>query len=198
MASSLSHLTEFPVLMDSADNQPLIVIGRLDNKGESHAICLEHDELTGQLSIGLIHGGVDVDAQSGRFRFSDILVSREEVIAMYRTMRATLHEMHEMPLTEIQGRVIDTCDAIVSEMIYCEAKLNPEPVQYLKRWYQSGVAFPALERVMDVVFDALAEHMQRNRCAQRIQQRFRCVVSDPCHPVCKRRLVREFNELTTA
>lgn len=193
MARNLSHLLELPVLVDMTNDRPILIIGSMDHGGEMHSICIDHDEHTDELSIGLMPVPGEAEMRS-RFHVSDMCVTREEVIAMYRMLRQNFQSL--TPLEAARVRLIDTCDSIVSEMIYQEAKMSPEPIQYLKRWYQSGLQLPALEQIMDTVFDALAEHMLRHRCAQRIQRRFRCVISDPYHPVCQRRLMHEYHALS--
>lgn len=47
------------------------------------------------------------------------------------------------------------------------------------------------------VADKLAEERLRYVCAKRIQIKWRECVSNPYHPICERRLRREYNELVT-
>jgi hypothetical protein len=56
---------------------------------------------------------------------------------------------------------------------------------------------------LESVGELVDEYSQReshrrylNRMARIIQRKFRAAVSDPYHPICQRRLMREFNELT--
>ncbi len=66
---------------------------------------------------------------------------------------------------------------------------------YMTYWeYQD---FPKTKHALSVLLEDIAVKRLRIRKAMHIQRAWRCVVVDPCHVVCKRRLIREFIELSS-
>lgn len=85
----------------------------------------------------------------------------------------------------------------------CGIMPNPQPkdaqpdalcsaVRMLKDTIRAGYDHPRVLQRLDALCDEAATARQRTRMARVIQLRFRDVISDPRHPMCRRRLLREF------
>jgi hypothetical protein len=76
-----------------------------------------------------------------------------------------------------------------------KSKNSAEAIQILKESVGMGFDSPRVIEKLERYCEIEAEKRFLNRKARVIQHRFKDVVSNPYHPICKRRLMREFNSL---
>lgn len=129
---------------------------------------------------------------------TDYSISFKELIEKF--MRATnaytkrYYCTDKNPIPELINRVLSKLESLLVD--FCNTHMNlVETIKYLKHIKENGFEGVNIDNIISDYMIMEANHRFQNRKARIIQKRYRESITNPSYNLCKKRLIREWEEM---
>lgn len=165
-----------------------VVIGELTILGRKKLIYLARLLRERKFVVGMMHDPSFLDEC-----IPMVEVSRDSILSMFIACK-----LHMNTKQNRQGKIIRMrARELIKDILLEEAMLSDDPVKVVKLWYQKGLNFKLIEKLLEEMLLQHANQMFLHKIVSKIQKACRLAIANPNTELCKRRLMREFNILSS-